>query len=101
MMLSFDRSNMERRYFSDALLHCRNRANGAVYAMAKERKAVGVVGMHLTRSVEFMAEGEHHQVRLHMIGTAIHLRPDAPKSVVATGTVLSLRDGRIKMRKMR
>jgi uncharacterized protein YbjQ (UPF0145 family) len=98
MLLSFDRSNTERRYFSDALLHCRNRANGAVYAMARERKAVGVVGMHLTRSVEFMAEGEHHQVRLHMIGTAIHLRPDGPKSVVATGTVLSLRDGRIKVR---
>ncbi len=96
--LSFDRRNMEREYFSDALLHCRNRANGAIYAMAKERKAIGVVGMHLTRRVEFMPEGEHHQVRLHMIGTAIHLRPDAPRSVVASGTVLSLRDGRIARR---
>ena len=99
--LSFDRRNQERVYFSDALRQCRNRANGAVHALAKELKAVGVVGMHLTRNVEeftFSVDGEHHLVRLHMIGTAIHLRPDAPKSVGETSMVLSLRDGRITRR---
>jgi hypothetical protein len=43
-------------------------------------------------------ESEHHNLTLSIIGTAIRLRPDAPKRVRATGNVLSLRDGRFVLR---
>ena len=96
---AFSGRNQELAHWSDALRQCRNRANGAVYTMARDLQAVGVVGMHLTRRLEefrFFVEGEHHILTLHLIGTAVRLRPDAPKTIRATGNVLSLRDGRIR-----
>jgi uncharacterized protein YbjQ (UPF0145 family) len=96
--------NNELRHFSDALRQCRTRANGLVTTMARQLRAVGVVGVHLSRRLEEIRltgaglnpayEREHHNLTLSIIGTAIHLRADAPKTIRATGNVLSLRDGR-------
>jgi uncharacterized protein YbjQ (UPF0145 family) len=104
-------SNQELVHFSDALRQCRNRANGLVQAMARQQHAVGVVGVHLSRRLEEIRlsgfggnpafEREHHNLTLSLIGTAIRLRPDAPKTIRATGNVLSLRDGRITPRVIR
>jgi uncharacterized protein YbjQ (UPF0145 family) len=92
-------SNREMSHWSDALRQCRNRANGAVQAMAKELGSVGVMGVHVTRRMEelrFMgSEIEHHILTLNIVGTAVTLREGAPRAVRSTTNVLSLRDGRI------
>jgi uncharacterized protein YbjQ (UPF0145 family) len=100
--------NQELGHFSDALRQCRNRANGMVQGMARQMHAGGVVGVHLSRHLEEIRltgagdnpayEREHHNLTLSLIGTAIRLRPDAPKTIRATGNVLSLLDGRITPR---
>ena len=63
------------------------------------------MGVHLTRKLEEIRlsgpgedpayEREHHNLTLSIVGTAVRLRPDAPRMVPATGSVLSLLDGRI------
>jgi uncharacterized protein YbjQ (UPF0145 family) len=99
-------TNQELRHFSDALKQCRDRVNTQIHASARRVKAIGVVGVHLTRRLDEIRltgpgvdpayEREHHNLTLSMIGTAVRLRPDAPTTIRATTNVLSLRDGRIK-----
>jgi uncharacterized protein YbjQ (UPF0145 family) len=92
-------TNRELPRWSDALRQCRTRATRAMASMAREYGGTGIVGVHLTRDLEEVQIGgteiEHHLLTLHLVGTAVRLRPDAPTSVGATGMVLSLRDGRI------
>lgn len=99
-------TNQELRHFSDALRQCRDRVNTQIRGAARQMGAIGVVGVHLTRRIDEIRltgpgenpayEREHHNLTLSMIGTAVRLRPDAPKTIRATGNVLSLRDGRIQ-----
>ena len=97
--------NQELSHMSTALSNARSRANDAVREMARGLGAAGVVGVHLTRKLEEIRlsgpgedpayEREHHNLTLSIVGTAVRLRPDAPRMVPATGSVLSLLDGRI------
>ncbi len=97
--------NTELSHFSAALTQCRNRASSAAVKMGQQLQAIGIVGVHYSRHVSKMRlygpdknpayEREHHSMMLSMIGTAIRLRPDAPATIRATGTVLSLGDGRL------
>jgi uncharacterized protein YbjQ (UPF0145 family) len=95
-------TNRELTHCSDALRQCRNRANGAVQAMARDVGAVGVVGVHLRKRLEefrFMgSDVEHRILTLNIVGTAICIRTDAPRAIRATVNVLSLRDGRLTPR---
>ncbi|MGH2344260.1 MAG: heavy metal-binding domain-containing protein [Chloroflexota bacterium] len=98
-------TNLELTHFSKALTHCRNNANRQIQDMARRQRAVGVVGMHISRHMEEIRltgpgenpayEREHHNLTLSMIGTAIRPRPDAPKLIRGVTHVLSLRDGRL------
>lgn len=103
-------SNQELSHMSTALSQARTRALQQVQTDARRLHAVGVVGMHLTRRLDEIRltgpgenpayEREHHNLTLSMIGTAVRLRPDAPRAVPATGMVLSLRDGRMAPHKV-
>jgi uncharacterized protein YbjQ (UPF0145 family) len=98
-------TNQELPRWSDALRQCRTRANRTMAMMARDCGAGGVVGVHLRRDLEEVRFGgseiEHHLLLLSLIGTAVRLRPDAPAAIRATGTVLSLRDGRLAPRIIR
>ena len=97
--------NQELDHMSRALSQCRSRANGAVREMARQAGAIGVVGVHLSRRVDEIRlsgpgenpayEREHHNLTMSIIGTAVRLRPDAPRTVRATTNVLSLRSGKL------
>jgi len=97
-------ANAELRHFSDALQHCRNRANGHLLQIARDVGATGVVGVHLSRRLDEVRltgagedpayEREHHNLVLSMIGTAVRRRAGAAARP-ATRLVLSLRDGRL------
>jgi uncharacterized protein YbjQ (UPF0145 family) len=99
-------SNQELTHFSDALRQCRDRVNNQLKTTARQMKAIGVVGVHLTRRIDEIRltgpgenpayEREHHNLTLSMVGTAVRLRPDAPSTIRATGNVLSLLDGRLQ-----
>ncbi len=103
--------NVELRHFSAALGQCRNRAAMRMQAMARAAGALGVVGVHLARrldevrltgggdpATEAAVEREHHNLSFSAIGTAVGLRPNAPRHIVQTPLVLSLRDGRLGLR---
>jgi len=98
-------ANQELSHFSQALSQCRNHASKQIKDMARRLKAVGVVGVHISRHLEEIRlygpgenpayEREHHNLTLSVIGTAVRPRPDAPTQVRGTTHVLSLLDGRL------
>jgi uncharacterized protein YbjQ (UPF0145 family) len=98
-------TNQELRHRSTALHAARTCALQQVQAAARRAGAVGVVGVQLSRRLverrmpipgqDQANTREHHLLTFSIIGTAISLRPDAPKQVRATVPVLSLRDGRL------
>ncbi|HVA88668.1 MAG TPA: heavy metal-binding domain-containing protein [Chloroflexota bacterium] len=97
--------NLELTHFSQALTQCRNRASQQIMEMARRMRAVGVVGVHMSRRLEEIRlygpgmnpayEREHHNLTLSVIGTAVRPRPDAPRQIRGTTHVLSLLDGRL------
>jgi len=99
-------SNSEYRHWGDALSRARHVAQQHLLTQAREHGATGVVGVRIARRVDEVHlsgpdenpvyEYEHHTLVLSAVGTAIRLRPDAPRQVRATVPVLSLRDGRFK-----
>ncbi len=100
--------NQEYDHFSQALSQCRTRAVQHMRQMARDIGALGVTGVHISRRLDEVRltgsgenpvyEFEHHNLVLSMIGTAIRLRPDAPRAVPASQMVLSLRSGRLESR---
>lgn len=98
--------NQEYGHFGQALSQCRTRAANHMRQIARDVGALGVSGVHIARRLDEVRlsgsdenpvyEYEHHNLVLSMIGTAIRLRPGAPRAVPATRLVLSLRDGKLE-----
>lgn len=98
-------SNLELQHHSQGLSRARHIAMNLLTDGARAVGASGVTGMHIARHIEEVRlsgpgenpvyEYEHHNVTLSIVGTAIALRRDAPRTVTATRSVLSLRDNRI------
>jgi uncharacterized protein YbjQ (UPF0145 family) len=103
-------NNREYTHFSRALKRCRDIGAGKLQEMARVAESSGVVGVHLLRHREEVSEEEveltgrkkgeakrraHHLLTFSVVGTAVRLRTDAPETVPATRTVLSLRGGRL------
>lgn len=92
-------ANVEFTHQSNGLAQARKIALAHLTKQAKAARAHGVTGIHLSRRIDEVrlsgSEYEHHTIVLSIIGTAIRLRKDAPRAVVATRPILSLRDGRL------
>lgn len=98
-MLAFNWQNVEIAHVSNALGQARQRANSHIEQLARQTGATGVVGVQVSRRMDEVLlqgyEGEHHNLVLSLIGTAIKLRADAPRAIAATLPIISLRDGRM------
>jgi len=92
-------ANREFPHRSKGLSSARRIALVHLTTQARAAKAHGVTGVTLSRRVDEVrltgSEYEHHTIVVSIIGTAVRLRADAPKQVVATTPMLSLRDGRL------
>ncbi len=92
-------ANKEFPHRGNGLSQARRIALRHLTGQARAAGAHGVTGVTLSRRIDEVrltgSEYEHHTIVLSIIGTAIRLRADAPKRVVATASVLSLRDGRL------
>jgi len=97
--------NEELTHWSAALGRARHIAMAHLTAEAKKHRATGITGVKIARRMDEVRltgpgedpayEREHHNLVVSIIGTAIRLRPDAPKAIVPTLQILSLRDGKI------
>jgi uncharacterized protein YbjQ (UPF0145 family) len=98
-------SNVEMTHWSHALGTARTEAMDQVRAMARKAHATGIAGVRFERRLDEIRltgsdqnpayEREHHNLMVSVIGTAIRAMPGAPKAVVPTLNVLSLREGRL------
>jgi len=92
-------ANREFPHRSKGLSSARRIALAHLTTQARAAKAHGVTGVTLSRRIDEVrltgSEYEHHTIVVSIIGTAVRLRADAPKQVVATTPMLSLRDGRL------
>ena len=98
-------SNQELTHWSAALGKARTLAMRHLTAEAKKHHATGITGVQIARRMDEVRlsgpgedpayEREHHNLVISIIGTAIRVRPNAPKGVTPTLQILSLRDGTI------
>jgi uncharacterized protein YbjQ (UPF0145 family) len=98
-------ANEEFTHWSTALSKARKIALGHASKQARSQHATGVVGVRVERRLDEVRltgqgeddayEREHHTLVMSIIGTAIRVRRDAPRTVQQTVHVLSLRDGRL------
>jgi len=97
--------NEELTHWSAALGRARHIAMAHLTAEARKHRATGITGVKIARRMDEVRlsgpgedpayEREHHNLVVSIIGTAIRLRPGAPKAIVPTLQILSLRDGKI------
>ncbi len=102
MMLT-NYTNGELQHWSHALSRARTIALDRARTMAPPDRAHGLVGVRIERRLDKVRLGdvegsdagkrEHHNLLVSILGTAVRVRPDAPRAVPATAHVLSLRDG--------
>ncbi|MHB2019168.1 MAG: hypothetical protein ACYCW6_19645, partial [Candidatus Xenobia bacterium] len=96
--------NQEYPHWSQALSKARTHALNDAKAMARQERAHGIVGVRVERRLEEVKltgvgvdeqsrEREHHNLLVSILGTAIRVRPDAPRAVPASALTLSLLDG--------
>jgi uncharacterized protein YbjQ (UPF0145 family) len=98
-------SNVELGHWSAALGKARHIALDHARGQATDRHATGIVGVRIERRLDEVRltgagedpayEREHHNLVVSMIGTAVRLRPDAPRAIPRAAQILSLRDGHI------
>jgi len=99
-------TNQEMTRWSDAMKHARDIAMNKVRILCRQAGGIGITGVRISRKLNEVRltgpgedpayEREHHNLVMTIVGTAIKLRPDAPRTVAQTKYVLSLRDGRLK-----
>jgi uncharacterized protein YbjQ (UPF0145 family) len=97
--------NIEFQHQSMGLAQARGIALRHMLQQARGVGAHGVAGVSIAHRLDEVRltgpgenpvyEYEHHNIVLSIIGTAIRLRPDAPRAVRQTVPILSLRDGRM------
>jgi uncharacterized protein YbjQ (UPF0145 family) len=97
--------NIEFQHQSEGLSHARRIALHHVMQQARGVHAHGITGVTIAHRLDEVRltgpgenpvyEYEHHNIVLSIIGTAIRLRPDAPRAVRRAVPILSLRDGRM------